>query len=102
MVRDVLGFPLCLSAAVNIVRRAQPQFDAAAQVILATIHDSIVVGSDGTGDREVGRNAWRWVFQTPESICFTIEPRCNATVIHRVMANHSPVNWGYRTWRRHN
>lgn len=93
IVRDVLGLPLSLGAAVNIVRRAQPQFDAAAQAILATIRDSAVVGSDETGARVAGRNAWQWVFQTPESVYFTIEPRRNAAVIHRVMGNHSPVTW---------
>ena len=93
IVRDVLGFPVSLGAAVNIVRRAQPQFDTAAQAILATIRDSAVVGSDETGARVAGRNAWQWVFQTPESVYFTIEPRRNAAVIHTVMGNHSPVTW---------
>jgi transposase len=93
IVRDVLGLPVSLGAAVNIVRRAQPQFDAAAQAILATIRDSAVIGSDETSARVAGRNAWQWVFQTPESVYFTIEPRRNAAVIHRVIGNHSPVTW---------
>lgn len=93
IVRDVLGLPLSLGAAVNIVRRGQPQFDAAAQAILATIRDRAVVGSDETGARVAGRNAWQWVFQTPESVYFTIEPRRNAAVLHRIMGHHSPVTW---------
>ena len=93
IVRDVLGLPLSLGAAVNTVRRAQPQFDAAAQAILATIRDSAVVGSDETGARVADRNAWQWVFQTPDSVYFTIESRRNAAVIHSVMGNHSPVTW---------
>ena len=93
IVRKVLGLPLSLGAAVNIVRRGQAQFDNAAQAILATIRDSAVVGSDETGARVAGRNAWQWVFQTPESVYFTIEPRRNAAVIHRVMGTHSPVTW---------
>jgi transposase len=40
-----------------------------------------------------GRNVWQWVFQTPESVYFTIEPRRNAAVIHTVMGNHSPITW---------
>jgi transposase len=93
IVRDVLGLPLSLGAAVNIIRRAQPQFDTAAQAILATIRDSAVVGSDETGARVAGRNAWQWVFQTPASVYFTIEPRRNAAVIHTLMGNNSPVTW---------
>jgi transposase len=93
IVRDVLGLPLSQGAAVNIVRRGQAQFDNAAQAILATIRDSAVVGSDETGARVAGRNAWQWVFQTPSSVYFTIEPRRNAAVIHRVMGTHSPVTW---------
>jgi transposase len=93
IMRDVLGLRISLGAAVNMVRRAQPQFDTAAQAILATIRDSAVVGSDETGARVAGRNAWQWVFQTPESAYFTIEPRRNAAVIPTVMGDSTPVTW---------
>jgi transposase len=93
IVRDGLGLPLSQGAAVTIVRRGQAPFDTAAQAILATIRDSAVVGSDETSARVAGRNAWQWVFQTPESVYFTIEPRRHATVIHTVMGTHSPVTW---------
>lgn len=93
LLRDLFGLDISLGALVNAVRRAQKPFAQAAHTILETIRASPVIGSDETGERVAGQNAWLWVVQTPDSAYYTIAPTRGARVLEAVMGKVCPTVW---------
>jgi transposase len=57
-----------------------------------------VIGSDETSARVAGRNAWQWVFQTPEASYHVIVPRRNAEVIATFLGGTRPEGWVSDLW----
>jgi transposase len=93
ILRDLTGLDISLGALVNIVKRGQGSFAAAAQVILDTIRASQIIGSDETGARIDGDNAWLWVVQTPTDAYYVIAPTRGAVVLEALMDGHMPLVW---------
>lgn len=93
ILRDVVGLDISLGALVNIVKRGQATFAAAAQAILDTIRDSQIIGSDETGARIDGDKAWLWVVQTTTDVYYTIAPTRGAVVLEDLMAGNVPLVW---------
>jgi transposase len=93
ILKDLVGLDISLGALVNVVKRGRETFAAAAQLILDHIRDSTVIGSDETGARIDGQNAWLWVVQTADSAYFVIAPTRGAVVLEELMGNAFPTVW---------
>jgi transposase len=74
-------------------RRAMPGFDAEVGAILARLRRARVIGSDETGVRIAGKNAWNWVFQNNEVVIHVIRHSRAARVVDEVLDGHRPVIW---------
>ena len=57
-----------------------------------------MIGSDETGARVAGHNAWHWVFQTPDASYHVIVPRRNADVIAAFLGDARPESWVSDLW----
>ena len=64
----------------------------------AEVRAAPVIGSDETGVRVAGRNAWHWVFQTPEASYHVIVRRRNADVIAAFLGDTRPDGWVSDLW----
>jgi transposase len=93
ILHDLFGLDISLGALVNAVRRARNTFEVAAQTILDDVRASGVIGSDETGARIDGQNAWLWVVQTDTSAYYTIAPTRGAVVLDTLMGNAQPTVW---------
>jgi transposase len=93
ILQDLFGLDISLGALVNAVRRAADTFSAAAQTILDDVRASGVIGSDETGARVAGQNAWLWVVQSDDSAYYTIAPTRGAVVLDRLLGDALPTVW---------
>jgi transposase len=78
----------------RLAERARPTYEA----IGAQVRAGPVIGSDETSARVAGRNAWHWVFQTPEASYHVIVPRRNADVITAFLGDTRPEGWVSDLW----
>jgi transposase len=78
----------------RLTERARPTYDA----IGAQVRAGPVIGSDETGARVAGRNAWHWVFQTPEASYHVIVARRNAEVMAAFLGDTRPDGWVSDLW----
>src|SRR5689334_25358744 len=74
-------------------RRAMPGFDAEVGAILTRLRRARVVGSDETGVRIAGKNAWNWAFQNGEVVIHGIRHSRAARVVGELLDGHRPVIW---------
>lgn len=65
----------------NMLRRAQGRFEDGREIAVAGLRRARVVGSDETGVRIEGSNAYHWVF------------RCAEVVVRDMMGGHRPEVW---------
>lgn len=82
------------SALRRLAERARPTYDA----IGARVRAGPVIGSDETGARVAGDNAWHWVFQTPDASYHVIVRRRNAEVIAAFLGETRPESWVSDLW----
>jgi transposase len=78
----------------RLAERARPTYEA----IGAQVRAGPVIGSDETSARVAGRNAWHWVFQTPEASYHVIVRRRNADVIAAFLGETRPDSWVSDLW----
>jgi transposase len=78
----------------RLAERARPTYEA----IGAQVRAGPVIGSDETSARVAGRNAWHWVFQTPEASYHIIVRRRNADVIAAFLGDTHPEGWVSDLW----
>jgi transposase len=78
----------------RLAERARPTYEA----IGAQVRAGPVIGSDETGARVAGQNAWHWVFQTPTASYHVIVPRRNADVITAFLGETRPEGWVSDLW----
>jgi len=78
----------------RLAERARPTYEA----LGAQVRAGPVIGSDETSARVAGRNAWHWVFQTPEASYHVIVPRRNADVIAAFLGGTRPAGWVSDLW----
>ena len=78
----------------RLAERARPIYEA----IGAQVRAGPVIGSDETGARVAGRNAWHWVFQTTEASYHAIVRRRNADVIAAFLGETRPEGWVSDLW----
>lgn len=89
----VFGLALSQGALDNILRRVVRHLQPIAQQIKQAVQNSGVIGSDETGARIAGRNAWEWVFQTPTASYHTLQPTRSSTVIDTFMQDKRADVW---------
>jgi transposase len=90
---ELFGLVISEGALDAAFRRAMPCFDAEVGAILARLRRARVIGSDETGVRIDGQNAWNWVFQNDEVVIHVIRHSRAASVVHEVLDGHRPVIW---------
>jgi transposase len=90
---ELVGLAISEGALDAAFRRARPGFDAEVGAILARLRRARVVGSDETGVRIAGQNAWDWVFQNAEVVIHVIRHSRAARVVAEVLDGHRPVIW---------
>lgn len=90
---EVCGIKLSEGALVNLVERAKAMLKRGAEAIHQQLKAASVIGSDETGVRVAGMNAWQWVFQTPQLAYYVIRPSRSAQVLQDVMADAQPEVW---------
>jgi transposase len=78
----------------RLAERARPTYEA----IGAQVRAGPVLGSDETSARVAGRNAWHWVFQTPDASYHVIVRRRNAEVIAAFLGETRPESWVSDLW----
>jgi transposase len=96
--RDLFGLAISEGGIDLAIRRlaehARPTYEA----LGAEVRASPVVGSDETGARVAGRNAWHWVFQSPTASYHVIAPRRSAEVIAAFLGDTCPEGWVSDLW----
>jgi len=90
---DLFTLPVAAGSLVNMVRRTGTALAGAAEVIVARLRQSPVIGSDETPMRLDGRGGWAWTFQTPELSVYVIAPSRGASVIRQTLGEAHPEVW---------
>jgi transposase len=98
VVGELFALDVAVGSLVNLVRRTGQALEPAAAAVLAEVRTSAVVGSDETGQRIAGRNAWQWVVQTPEASAYVIAPSRGAGVLRDLLGDHHPAVWVSDCW----
>src|SRR5215211_977137 len=93
LLRELFGLGISEGALDAAFQRGKARFDAETAAILARLRRARVVGSDETGVRIDGRNAWNWVFQNEEVVIHVVRHSRGASVVAEVMAGHRPAIW---------
>ncbi len=90
---DLFGLTLSQGGLMNLLRRAQRQFQAGREDAVAALRRASVVASDETGVRIEGANAYHWVFRCPDAVVHQAAPTRAASVIRAMMDGHKPQVW---------
>jgi transposase len=96
--RDLFGLRLSEGGIDNALRRLAERARATYDAIGAQVRAGPVIGSDETSARVAGRNAWQWVFQTPEASYHVVVPRRNAEVTAAFLGDTRPEGWVSDLW----
>ena len=91
--QDIFHLPISEGAIANMFQDVKERFRPRAAEILERVRNSQWVGSDETGARVAGKNAYEWVFQNDEVCYHTIRPKRNQVVMNEVMGDHHPLFW---------
>jgi transposase len=71
----------------------QGQSFASALAAVASLRQAKVIGSDETGVRIEGSNAYHWVFRCAEAVVHQAAPTCGGVVVRDMMDGHRPEVW---------
>ena len=96
--REVFGLTISEGGIDNALRRLAERARPTYEAIGAQVRAGPVIGSDETGARVAGQNAWHWVFQTPEASYHVIVRRRNAEVIAAFLGETRPESWVSDLW----
>jgi transposase len=90
---DLFGVTLSQGGLMNLLRRAQGQFQAGREEAVAALRRAEVVASDETGVRIEGANAYHWVFRCQDAVVHHASPTRAASVVRAMMDGHRPKVW---------
>jgi transposase len=97
---DVFGIPISQGALVNLMKDALPLFlDQAARLrieLLTSVSASALgaaMGSDETGVRKDGDNAWLWIFESGRTACFVATDTREQKAIGAFLGCTEPRRW---------
>jgi transposase len=88
LLRDVFGVPISAGAIVNSLQRTAQVMVAETQVILKTLLQREVVGSDETSLRVAEGTGGLWVLQTPRESFFTATDTRSAQVLEDLLGGY--------------
>ena len=90
---DLFGLRISQGGLMNMLRRAQGRFEDGREIAVARLRRARVVGSDETGVRIEGSNAYHWVFRCAEAVVHQAAPTRGAVVVRDMMGGHRPEVW---------
>ena len=90
---DLFGLQISQGGLMNMLRRAQGRFEDGREIAVARLRRARVVGSDETGVRIEGSNAYHWVFRCAEAVVHQAAPTRGAVVVREMMDGHRPEVW---------
>ena len=90
---DLFGLQISQGGLMNMLRRAQGRFEDGRESAVASLRQAKVVGSDETGVRIEGSNAYHWVFRCAEAVVHQATPTRGAVVVRDMMDGHRPEVW---------
>ena len=90
---DLFGLQISQGGLMNMLRRAQGRFEDGREIAVARLRRARVVGSDETGVRIEGSNAYHWVFRCAEAVVHQAAPTRGAVVVRDMMDGHRPEVW---------
>jgi transposase len=90
---DLFGVEISQGGLMNMLRRAQGHFEDGREAAVASLRQAKVVGSDETGVRIEGSNAYHWVFRCAEAVVHQAAPTRGAVVVRDMMDGHRPEVW---------
>lgn len=90
---DLFGLQISQGGLMNMLRRAQGRFEDGREIAVAGLRRARVVGSDETGVRIEGSNAYHWVFRCAEAVVHQAAPTRGAVVVRDMMGGHRPEVW---------
>ena len=90
---DLFGLQISQGGLMNMLRRAQGRFEDEREIAVARLRRAKVVGSDETGVRIEGSNAYHWVFRCAEAVVHQAAPTRGAVVVRDMMDGHRPEVW---------
>ena len=89
----LFGLAISEGALANLLARAAPLFDSAANRIRTRLRRARLVCSDETSARVGGKNQWEWVFQNDAVSLHVIRPSRARAVPVEVLGGHRPQVW---------
>ena len=101
---DLFGLTISQDGLMNMLRRSQTAFAPERDMAIAALRRAKVIGSDETGVRIEGSNAYRWVFRSSEAVVHRAAPTRGAVVVCDLMDGHRPEVWcsdRYSAQQRH-
>lgn len=96
--RDVFGLTISEGGIDQALRRLATRARPTYEALGAKVRAGPAIGSDETGARVAGKNAWHWVFQTAEASYHVIVPRRNADAITAFLGDTKPESWVSDLW----
>jgi len=90
---DMFGLQISQGGLMNMLRRAQGRFEDGRETAIASLRQAKVVGSDETGVRIEGSNAYHWVFRCAEAVVHQAAPTRGAVVVRDMRDGHRPEVW---------
>ena len=90
---DLFGLQISQGGLMNMLRRAQGRFADQREIAISRLRRARVVGSDETGVRIEGSNAYHWVFRCAEAVVHQAAPTRGAVVVREMMDGHRPEVW---------
>src|SRR3982751_5502473 len=90
---DLFGLTLSQGGLMNLLRRAQAQFQPGREAAVAALRRAEVVASDETGVRIEGCNADHWVFRSKAAVVHQASTTRGAVVVREMMDGHRPAVW---------
>ena len=90
---DLFGLQISQGGLMNMLRRAQGRFEGEREIAVTRLRRAKVVGSDETGVRIEGSNAYHWVFRCAEAVVHQAAPTRGAVVVRDMMDGHRPEVW---------
>ncbi len=90
---DLYGLVISQGAIMNMFSRSRPAFQIEADKAIVTLRQADVIGSDETGVRIEGTNAFHWVFRCDGAVVHKPDYTRAGEVVRTMMNGHQPTVW---------
>ena len=93
LMAEVFGLAISEGAIANLLNRAAPRLEAAAEEIGQAVREAKVVASDETSARVEGRNWWQWVLLSSTAVYHVIADSRGKAVVTDFLDGAVPEVW---------